>query len=751
MITELPELPRRQRNRWVLILTLTMFTVFAGWAMFLLSVGPDGDGAESTQSGSEKSPALNAPAVSDSPNSAGAIRTPLDTMIDLAQSDLSPASFESVPVDVLRGRVIDVDRAPIAGARVSIERRELPAGFTTHQDPAIAKTRQAVAETVSDARGDFEFDLHRSAAVDLRVDAPGYLPVVLGDRTAGEFVEVTLATGFLVFGRVTRESDGAPIGGAKVHVFRPYAPSSLERETETDADGRYEIRFGFYSGAKLAVVPKSEQRSEWIDLAPGSGGNVEKNFELPDGIVVVGRVTAAKSGAPIVGATVREEFDYPRTAVTDAGGEFRLSGFTTGRLLVEAPGFAETRKRSLPAITHGVMHVDFELTRALSVHGRVIGPDRVPLAGVLATALASDVGNEGWRGDWRHARTDSDGRFRIDDLAPDLPHALMLSKHGHGTRVYDFASPGLDTAELDLGTFDLGWASRLAGVVRDTSGRSIVGASVSLRGTNGDRSRLLAAPISEPITGGCSIDPAWRHTRSDAAGRFSFGDLSAGEYSISAIRFDRPPSLSFGHVVQDGQVIDDIEIVLATGASIGGRVIDARGDSVVSARVVASVEGRGHVAHAVTDARGEFKIQLLDGSSEYQLDALPMNVEDAFADEPLIRTTVGRVAVDSKNVIIVMQRGAWIRGTVGDANGAALLGYDVRALDAGDPGVIAMNPNFDRAVATNAAGEFAIRVATGGVYMLEVRGPPQTAQGNTVLVTVPNIAAGTRGLVLSVQ
>lgn len=735
------------------MLVAAVFVALAGVLLYLTWSSRDSARARAVAGRREQSQARSEPAVSVSLPPVQASRSPLDTAFTPAQSDSSPASFDTVPLNALRGRVIDTHRAPIAGARVSIERGEL-LGFMV-VDPDVDRARKAVAETASDARGEFEIWLDRGVPVDLHVDAPRYCPGVLEDRHAGEFVEVTLSTGsFHVFGRVTRESDGAPIADAKVRVFQRFrAASTLDRETKTAADGRYEIRFAFQDGATLEVVPKLEQRSDLIELAPGPDGTVEKNVTLPDGIVIVGRVTAADSGAPIAGATVGEAWKWERkvgrTAVADARGEYRLSGFGNARvgvLLAKAPGFWETKRQSLPAVDDGVMHVDFELAPARSAHGRILGEDRMPLSGVLAVAVASGDRSEGYR-DWLHARSDADGRFRIDNLARDLPHALMLSKHGHGTRVYDFPSTELEDAEVDLGTFVLGTSSLLAGVVRDTSGRSMVDATVILEGRNRDGSRWRDEAHPQPIEARFE-EVEHRSTRSDAAGRFSFGDLSAGEYSIYAEQQGRPASKRVGRVVQDGQVIDDVEILLVTGASIGGRVTDAQGHAIADAWVIVravDVEGPGVVSHAITcpyscDARGEFRIENLD-ASVYRLDCYSSSVGDAFDDEPLLMTTVERVAANSQDLIVVLRRGAFIRGTVVDASGAALVGYMLLAIGPGDAGGSA---------ATNAAGEFAIPVPAGSVHTLELRGPPTTERGKIVLVTMPDVAAGTRGLVLTV-
>jgi protocatechuate 3,4-dioxygenase beta subunit len=651
------------------MLVAALFVVLVGMLLFLTWSLRDSARAETEAGRRESSRERSEPAASASFPPVEPTRSALDTAITPTPSDSRNASSDTVPLDRLRGRVVDSHRAPIAGARVSIERGEL-LGFLVLGNPDLALTRRAVAETASDAHGEFELELDRGVPVDLNVDAPGYCPVVLDDRHAGEFVEVALSDGFLAFGRVTRESDGAPIADAKVRVFRGSAAASGDRETRTSADGRYELRFAFEDGARLAVVPKLERRSGVIDLEPGPDGTVEENVTLPDGIVVVGRVTAAHSRAPIAGATVGEAGEEwawgrtaVRTAVTDARGEYRLAGLGDGRvdvLLAKAPGFAESKWQGLPAVKDGVMRVDFELVPAHSAHGRVLGDDGIPLPGVLAVAVASANLIEGYR-DWLPARSDADGRFRIDDLTRELPHALVLSKHGHGTRVYDFPSTELEDAEVDLGTFVLGASSLLAGVVRDASGRSMVGAEVMLEGTHSDGSR--SRDEAAPRRFAAKIAVERRSTRSDAAGRFSFGELSAGEYSIYAQQHARPASRRVGRVVQDGQVIDDVELLMVTGAAIGGHVVDAQGQAIagvwVTVRAV-DVEGPGVVSDAVTcpydcDARGEFRIENLD-ASVYRLDFHAPSVGDAVHDEPLLDTTVERVAVGSEDLIVVMRR-----------------------------------------------------------------------------------------------
>jgi hypothetical protein len=617
-------------------------------------------------------------------------------------------------------------------------------------DMGISKATALVAEVASDARGEFAFPLERGVPVDVQVEARGFCKALVADRHAGEFVEIALSAGYLAFGRVTRARDGSPVADAQVSVFKIGGPTALKCETETAADGRYELRFTFREGITLSVVPKLEQASDWIDLELGPEGSVEKNVELADGIVVTGKVTEAGTHRPIAGAIVGEGWWYQRTAETDANGEYHLPGFGNSgivELACKATGFGQTKMESLPGAIDGVMHVDFELAPARAARGRVVDTAGAPIEGVLAAAVASEFGEQGQRVDWLAAHTDAGGNFRIENLTHDLGHALLLTKHGFASRVYDFPATEASQTELDLGMFVLGTPALLAGVVEDENAHGLGDVEVILDGNNSDRFRLIGDAGQQQRRGIGDFYTRSRSTRTDAVGRFSFGDVGGGDYSLQARQRRRPESPKVQLSVADGEIRDDLKILLATGASLRGRVVDPQQRAVAGVQVSSTVIARRDAtasdysrAYARTGADGKFEFKGLD-AGDYRIEAHPSDAEDAEPDAPLLPAFVERVTTDSGEIVVVMPRGAPIRGKVIDATGAALFGYTV--LGKGPDNASAFGT-------TNAAGEFALAVASGSVWVLEVHGAMQTDAWQRIFVTQTGVVAGTRDLVLKV-
>lgn len=674
-----------------------------------------------------------------------------ETTTDAATLAADPAATKAEPtrVGVLRGRVIDSASAPVAAASVTLRRGEAR-GFTV-LDIDLNKTTNVIAQTSSDARGEFSFELERGMPVDLHVEARGFCPTLVSNRHAGEFVEVTVTAGFLCFGRVTRESDGSPIAGAKVRVFKIGGPSSLACETETASDGRYEVRFTFKDGIRLAVVPKLEQCSDWIELALPPDGKIERDVALADGIVVAGKVTELGTGRPIQGAIVGEGWTFQRTATTNSSGEYELHGFgNTGinEVAAKAPGYGQTKTEELPGAVDGVMHLDFQLAPARAAHGRVVDGRGAPIEGVLAAAIASEMGGQGQRIDWVYGRSDSDGRFRIDNMTHELRHALMLTKRGYATRIYNFPARELEQTELDLGTLELGEPALIAGTVEDENARGVADVEVVLHGANDDRFRLLDA--GEQATGDLGD---WyvnsRSTRTDSNGHFSFGDVGGGEhYTVHARQRGRPESAKVPISIADGEVRDDVVILFALGASLRGRVVDPERRPLNGVYLNATVldEDR-HVGannanvSARTGADGKFEFRGLSGGN-YRLDVHPYETENSGGDAPLLPTAVERVHTDGPELEIVLPRGEAIRGRAVDAQGAALFGYIV----------VAVQPDgrYAATADTNAAGEWSLAVERGTVFDLELHGSPQTDAWKTVFAKKSTVAAGTRDLLITV-
>jgi protocatechuate 3,4-dioxygenase beta subunit len=738
-----PPDPRRQRvPRYLMVLGVLLAILIGGFTWYLFQAQADVEGATpDTARAAVETPSPETPL-------APASEPPARTSLEVAPPEppAEEAKREDPPANELRGRVVDLSGAPIAGADVSLHRGEAR-GFSV-LDLDVSRATQLMANTTSDARGEFRFVLERGVPVDLRVEAGGFCPAVIPDRHAGEFVEVKLFAGYLAFGRITREADGAPIADARVRVFRLGGTFALSRETRTGGDGRYEIRFTFSEGAILEVVPGIEQASDWIPLIVSPEGTVETNLALPDGLVVTGKVTDRSSGSPIAGATVGEGWVFRKKAQTDANGEYRLTGFGNagvGDLHVKARGFGKGQQSELPGAVEGMLRVDFALTPARSASGRVVDGDGAPIPGVLAAAVASEMGAQGQRTDWLAARTDAAGRFYFDDLTHDLRHALLLTKPGHGSRVYDFPSDELGSPDLDLGTLVLGKPAVLAGTVEDGAGGAVVNVDVILKGHNSDRFKFREGPhAAAGSSGDWYVDS--RSTRSDDRGRFSFGDLSAGSYSLHARERGRPESAKIEVEIGDGEVREGVRIPFSAGASLRGRLLDperrAIGRAYVSAHPVNVRDpkvGWQQVTAVQTDEEGKFQFLGL-AAGEYRIDANVWSMSAPETHGALLPGRLERVSTDQAGELeIVLERGATIEGSLVDAQGAALFHHTV----------IARGPGGEsHSTSTDAQGAFTLVVAPGTVWELEVRGIFQTEQWQKVLLTQPGVAAGSRGLEL---
>ena len=642
----------------------------------------------------------------------------------------------------LVGRVLDPAGRPLPGVHVALERRI--AGQLELLDPDAARATEPAGETTTDAQGEFRFVLERGVPVLVRARGAGALEAVAAERYAGQRVELVLAPASLVHGRILRERDGAPVEGACVTVSRLGGPPALSRSTQSAADGGYELRFPFAEDALLEVLPRAERSPAPVRLELGPDGTLRLDVLVPEGILATGRVTNAESGAPIAGASVGEGWRSRRWATTDAAGEYRLSVLgdpSTSELLARAPGHAQARLAHLPAPVEGVLRADFALARGRLAHGRVIDPAGAPLPGAYVAAVATESGRDGQEIDWIAGTTDARGRFRLGGLEPSLRHVLLAHAPGWSTHVLDFPPSGPEAWEIDLGDVVLTPPALVAGRVEDPDGRPQAGFTVSLRGANADRGRLGgAAP-----PGLVDFYVAERAVRSDAAGRFAFGGVAAGSYALTARRYGWAPAVPLAIEVAEGIDREDLVLVVDRGAEIRGACVDEEGRPVAGVSLQAGCNApddpasRQGVHMTRTDAEGAFAFPgLVPGT--YRLDVLELPPGDP--DAPWLPATVEDVRSGTAGLVLELERGATIRGTVLDATGPL-------------PGLLvqASIPGRERRAdtTTDGQGRFTLAVPRGSLCELHVRRPLGSGDFLTVLLARAGVSAGTQDLVLRLE
>ena len=396
-----------------------------------------------------------------------------------------------------------------------------------------------------------------------------------------------------------------------VRMFRPaYASLDVfERTATSGADGI--ARFEGLSGDGWAFVDPQPTRLGgvvWKRVTLPASGEVGVDVVLPKGRAIRGRVTDAKTGAGIAGARVAIGWVMTTPVTTDAEGRYEILGWHDAQGADDLHAAADGYARSAVIVGDRDV-VDFPLTRGVLAIGRVVDGGGKPLAGVLVGCV--DVGEEAGRveGDINGtARTGRDGRFRLSDLRPDTPHALVFLGAGLARTLLDVPPPKTEGGTIDVGDVVLRAGRRIEGRVLDAEGRPVVGQRVGLEGANEDRHRLLGVPLAARPPSYGQEEEAY----TDDLGRFRFPDLAPGTYTLS-VRLpggEIPPrEVPLG---ADADVLG-VDLRVEDGRDLVVRVRDARGEALAQA-FVSAFGPQSQGVSGVTDAKGALTLRVTRGT-----------------------------------------------------------------------------------------------------------------------------------------
>jgi carboxypeptidase family protein len=370
---------------------------------------------------------------------------------------------------------------------------------------------------------------------------------------------------------------------------------------------------------------------------PTPAAALEGSVQGPDGRTIEGALVLYRPLA----ASFRERADATRT---DAHGHFHAALKTAGAVYVRvtAKGLAgRTFEKVQPGSPLAVV-----LDRGGTIDGFVRDGTGQPLGGARVTAT-SDLGMavSGWETDKEsiEATTDARGHFRLDGIGPGLS-SLSATAHGFGSARKGNVRPG---STVTLIARPGGW---LAGQVNDPQGRPVQGA-------------LVRAEM-EPQPGGSSAVET-----TDAGGRFEVTGLDVGTYSVVARHADFAPGVATG-VAVDVEGRADLSVVLAVGAAITGRLVDAEErplDGRVAAQELAGqpmARSLAELLRADAGADGRFRIEKVPPGS-YGLGAVAAGHAGRRID---VEVSSRQAVIDLGD--IALERGLAIRGRVRTSSGA---------------------------------------------------------------------------------
>jgi protocatechuate 3,4-dioxygenase beta subunit len=602
------------------------------------------------------------------------------------------------------GRVVrEGDDAPVPGASVTA------AGFSPGQQVVVSRA-------TSDADGRFELPVPPGRAASLYAYATGFAPISVPSPSAAptEPLVIRMSRGATVSGRVTRDSDGAPVPGMTVSAsfIGPRNVSSTPDPATTDADGRYTLT-GVLPGEAMVVASGEGYVTKGLDQVSREGYNplvvtlVDAETTAVDVVVTAGaRIDGTvldADGAPVRGAVVQVRASIPEGAASGrplpvasgADGRFTLEGALPGRactLEAEAPGFVTARAGPFTPLagTTTTVEVRFDATRFIDV---TVLDDAAgtPVAGARITPTQGG----GSPGGVATFGTASDGRARVGPLSGVQPVGVEAVGY-------------VGVSQMVTGSETL--------VVRLKAGRPLEG-----RVTFADGAPAPGVSVRAQGTFGSGASQS-----TDANGMFRLQSVPSGPVVLDARTRKDGVRLEATVTVEVGARDVVLRLAARHGQEPGrprfvARVLDPQGRPVPRANAMLRTD-IGTSGQPVNDGRVEWARSTPAGSGEVVEVWGARDASGAFL--PLGPATVS-VPDGATEVEIRLAPEVTVTGTVRSTDGAPVRGVLVRVQPAPKEGGHHSRSHGDAPqVRTDDAGAFRLGGLAAEEYDLRVVAPP---------------------------
>ncbi|WFN94696.1 MFS transporter [Gordonia sihwensis] len=264
-------------------------------------------------------------------------------------------------------------------------------------------------------------------------------PVALVAETPSE--SFASPSGAQLSGTVTGP-DGAPLAGAAITVTD--SEGRQAGGATVAEDGSYRVG-GLESGAYTVIATAPGRGPKAVGVSTVGDVGLRRDFSLSGAAVLTGRVRDAQRPLPARLVVTDQTGSVLATAQAGSDGEFSIGGLTDGdtvAVTASAPGY----QASSELVTAGdAVAIDIVLDAIGGVQGYVRAADGTPLAGATVSAIGSD------RTIVATARTDADGRYRIEGLTDDR-FTVVASMYEPRAVQTTVTADGDNTLDITLGT-----------------------------------------------------------------------------------------------------------------------------------------------------------------------------------------------------------------------------------------------------------------------------------------------------------
>jgi large repetitive protein len=516
------------------------------------------------------------------------------------------------------GSVVDLkSKLPVEGARVTIAS---PGG-------RFVGTRDALAEAITDAKGNFTISPVAAGTYDLRSARPGYAingAQSLNLKAADAAQKAFYAT---PHGRISGsviDDNQRPVAAARLttrpatrndrFAFAPMrfgggteaysAPDGhfVLRNVETEADLQVDaVKRGFPGGKSPSLKLASGERKTGLTIT------------IPRGIAVTGKVTdkdhkplsgvgvdAAESAADARGGGMRRVIIGGQAARGDETVRTGSDGTFTIRvkegtydLEFKREGYSAKTVRGAK-VDATTKPLDVMLDPGVEITGRVTRGG-AGVEGVSVRAISQDG--------FSVAVTGPDGAFALTDLTPGQ---MMLNASKQDSFIQEMRSVTAPAKDVVL---DLPAGGRITGHVLDKNSHNPV--------------TSFQAGVTTSRSGGGMVvmmPPMQKQFTSDD-GSFVLEGIKPGTTQVVV----NAPGYTAAHVpnieVEDGKTAPDVEVDVETGSKLTGHVTDAGGTPLAGVAVSSNPMGGGggrvmrfdgNASGASTDPSGDYTIDSLD-------------------------------------------------------------------------------------------------------------------------------------------